>query len=83
MRKDKNFLVEICPRLLNRWNKNKIFNEEVQITKREVNLVTNKLAIFCNKENHNCFCDSRVRKDPTISLVARGKEVKNDIKRIY
>ena len=61
--KRKNFVIEICPNLLKRWNKNKLFNVDVQITKTDVNLVTDKLTIFCNKE-HNCFCDKRVRKNP-------------------
>ena len=74
MTKQKNFIVEICPSLLNKWNKNKIFNKIVQITKTEVNLVTNKLSIFCNK-NHNCFCDKRVVKNPNVTIVVGGKEV--------
>ena len=69
----KNIIVAICPNLLKDWNKNTIFNRKVEITKTDVNLVTNKLSIFCDK-NHNCFCDSRVRKTPNITEVARGKE---------
>lgn len=70
----KNFLIEICPKLQKKWKANKIHNQDVQITKNEVNGVTNKLSIFCNK-NHNCFCDKRVGKDPNHGLVVRGKEV--------
>ena len=73
--KNKNFIIEICPRLLTKWYKNKIFNMNVQITKTDVNLVTNKLSIFCGQD-HNCFCDRRVRKNPDITLVVRGKEIK-------
>ncbi len=75
MIKEKNFIIEICPSLIKDWNKNKIFNKTVEITKTEVNFVTNKLAIFCNK-NHNCFCDKRVRENPHITKVVRGKEIK-------
>ena len=73
--KPKNFIVEICPNLLGMWNKNKIFHKNVIIIKTDVNLVTNKLTIFCNK-NHNCFFDKRVRKDPASILVVRGKELR-------
>ena len=77
----KKFIIEICPNLLKGWNKNKIFNKVVQITKTDINLVTNKLSIFCN-QNHNCFCDNRVRKNPNITKVAEGKDygVENEFK---
>lgn len=70
----KNLLIEICPNLLKGWKNNKIFNKEVQITKTDINLVSNKLSIFCN-ENHNCFCDKRVIKNPHITKVSEGKEI--------
>ena len=73
--KPKNFIVEVCPNLLKLWNGNKIFYKFVNITKTDVNLVTNKLTIFCNK-NHNCFLDKRFRKDPASILVVRGKELR-------
>lgn len=73
MKTKKKLFIEICPNLLKDWKKNKIFNKEVQITKTEINSVSNKLSIFCNK-NHNCFCDERVRKNPDITLVGEGKE---------
>lgn len=73
--KPKNFLVEVCPNLLRMWNNNNLMFKDVYITKTDVNLVTNKLTIFCNKKNHNCFCDKRVRKNPTSILVVRGKEI--------
>ena len=72
---NKNFIVEICPNLLDDWKTNKIFSMDVIITKTDVNSVTNKLSIFCNKNNHNCFCDKRVVKNPNITKVVRGKEV--------
>lgn len=71
----RNIIVEICPNLLKLWNKDKIFNKEVNITKTGVNLATSKLTIFCNRD-HNCFCDERVRKNPGSVLVARGKELR-------
>jgi len=74
MKTNKNLFIEICPNLLKDWKKNKIFNEEVQITKTSINKVSNKLTIFCNK-NHNCFCDKRVVKNPKITKVGEGKEV--------
>jgi len=76
--KAKRFIVEICPRLLKRWHNNKIYNLSVSITKTDVNLVTNKLSIFCGSEKHNCFCDSRVKKNPYIIKVAEGKEITNE-----
>jgi len=72
--KNKNLFIEICPNLLKDWKKNNIFNEEVQITKTSINLVSNKLTIFCNKD-HNCFCDKRVVKNPEITKVGEGKEI--------
>ena len=72
--KKKRLMVEICPRLLKRWQNNKLLSINSMITKTEVNNVTNKLSIFC-VGNHNCFCDNRVRKNPSITLVARGMEV--------
>lgn len=74
MAKKKGFIVEICPNLLKDWNKNSIFNKTVQITKTNINLVTNKLSIFCDEDDHNCFCDERVMKNSNITKVFTGSE---------
>ncbi len=74
VKKKKNLYINICPNLLKDWKKNKIYNQEVQITKNEINLVSNQLSIFCNKD-HNCFCDKRLSKNPKITLVGKGKEI--------
>ncbi len=70
----RNFLIEVCPRLLRRWHTDKIHNLDVQITKMEVNKATSKLSIFCGSEKHNCFCDSFVKKHPDRIVVAKGKD---------
>ncbi len=75
MTKGKHFVVEICPDLLKRWKENNLFHKQVMITKTDINRVSNKLVIFCNMGNHNCFVDKRVRKNPESTLVVRGTEV--------
>lgn len=66
-------IIDVCPRLLNRFHKNKLDNENCFMQQSEVNKVSNKIGIFCHSENHNCFLKKSKEKNRFVFMLRKGE----------